>query len=227
VSDPVSVGVVFERFPASVRGAVVVRGQDPDPHQVTVSEASVYEAAGTRTVRDVSLEPATIELAPRGEVLVPFDVPFAGLDPGWYRVEAEVLVDGQRRFRGPQEPKRFVVPWPGEVVRRGTIDAGLRIGVPGSEGAVVDRVELKVDRAVVRWHHAPGDQGPEFGELKVLAGSRKLPVLESSHDASGGRTTITYPVLKRHASLVFELDRRHRPGKPPQRGHWSATLDLE
>jgi hypothetical protein len=102
----------------------------------------------------------------------------------------------------------------------------VRIGVPGSQGATVDRLELKADRAVVRWHHAPSEE-PEFGELKVLAGSRRLPVLEGSAEPTGVRTTVTYPVLKRYRSLVFELDRRNRPGRGPQRGHWSAELGLD
>ena len=142
---------------------------------------------------------------------------------------ADVVVDGQRRIRGPEEPKRFVVPWPTDEVRKGTIPADLAIRVPSSEGAVVERVDCKSDRAVVRWHHASGEDPatPEFADLRVFAGSRRLPPLEGSHDpATGARTTVVHPVLKRHRRLTFEIDRRFRPGRPPQRGKWSATLDL-
>jgi hypothetical protein len=227
---PVTVDIVFERFPASIRGAVVVRGADPEPHQIRLVELAVSEAhAPRKAVHQVQPGAVTVDVVPRGEILIPFDVSFADLRPGWYSVVGEVVVDGQQRVGGPDELKRFVVPWPEGEVRRGTIPADLAIRVPGSEGAVIDRVECKSDRAIVRWRHAPGREPaePEFGELRVAAGSRKLPSLEATHDpATGARTTVVHPLLKRHRRLTFELDRRSRPGRPPQRGKWSATLDL-
>ena len=223
---PVSVDVVFERFPASIRGAVVVRGRDPEPHQIRLTDLSIVEAAGGRPTHEVSTGGVTVDVVPRGEILIPFDVAFAELQPGWFAVSAEVVVDGQRRFRGPEEARRFLVPWPAEDVRRGVVDAGVTIRVPGSEGAVIERVDCKPDRAVVRWRHRPGPE-PEFGEMRVLAGSRRLPFLDGTHDAAAGaRTTVVHPVLKRHRNLTFELDRRLVPGKPPQRGKWTARLDL-
>ncbi|MGH2724470.1 MAG: hypothetical protein ACRDI0_09445 [Actinomycetota bacterium] len=227
-SAPVSVGVVFERFPASIRGAVVVRGTDPDPHQVELVGAWVAEAhAWSRPVHGVAIDPVTVDMAPRSEVLIPFDVPLAGMGPGWYVAAAEVEVDGKGRVRGPEDGKRFLVPWPGDQVRKGLVPADLTIRVPGSDGAVVERLECKGDRAIVRWRHAAGEEA-EFGDLRVAAGSRRLPELEASHDAAtGARVTVVYPILKAHRRLTFELDRRRRPDKPPQRGKWSATLDLD
>jgi hypothetical protein len=225
---PVTVGVVFERFPASIRGAVVVRGADPDPHQVGLVQAWVAEAhAWSRTTHPVAVDPVVVDLAPRAEVMIPFDVPLGAMRPGWYVVAAEVDVDGQERVRGPEDGKRFLVPWPGEQVRKGPVTADVAIRVPGSSGAVVERLVCKGDRAVVRWRHAPGEE-PEFGELRVAAGSRKLPVLESSHDpATGARTSVVHPVFKDDRRITFELDRRLVSGKPPQRGKWSASLDLD
>lgn len=229
--SPVAVRTVFERFPASVRGAVAVRGADADPHQVAVSGAAVVElSAPVRPVRDVSVQQAVVDIAPHREVLIPFEIPIAGLDPGWYGVMAEVVVDGAQTVKGPEEhAKRFLIPWPRGAVRRGTVEAGLRIEVPGSKGADVDRVECKGDRAVVRWRHEPGEAGaaPEFTELTVLADGRRLPTLESATDPfAGGRTTVVYPVLARHRALTFQLDRRNRPGKSSERGPWSAELML-
>jgi hypothetical protein len=226
---PVTVDIVFERFPASIRGAVVVRGADPEPHQIRLAELAVAEAhAPARAVHQIPAGAITVDVVPRGEVLIPFDVSFSELRPGWYSVVAGVVVDGQRRVDGPREQKRFVVPWPTEEIRRGTIPADVTIRVPGSQGAVVERVECKADRAVVRWRHDPGEvETPEFEDLRVLAGSRRLPALESTHDpGTGARTTVVHPLLKRHRRLTFELDRRIRPGRPAQRGKWSATLDL-
>jgi hypothetical protein len=229
--SPVTVRTVFERFPASVRGAVAVRGADADPHQITLVGASVVElAAPSRGARDVSVQQATVDIAPHREVLIPFEIPLAGLDPGWYGVMAEVVVDGAERVKGPEEhAKRFLIPWPRGAVRKGTVEAGLRIEVPGSKGADVDRVECKADRTVVRWRHEPGEAGspPEFPELTVLADGRRLPVLESASDPfAGGRTTVVYPALAGDRALTFQLDRRNRPRQSPERGPWSAELKL-
>jgi hypothetical protein len=112
VSDaPISVDVVFERFPASVRGAVVVRALDSEPHQIHLETAEVVDAENLdRTVGAVSADRATIDVAPHGEVLIPFDIPFASLPPGAFCVVAEVLVDGSIRVRGPEGGgKRFSV----------------------------------------------------------------------------------------------------------------------
>jgi hypothetical protein len=227
---PVAVDVVYERFPASIRGAVVVRGRDPEPHQIRLEELAVVEPHGSgRVVHEVPTGGVTVDVVPRGEILIPFDVPFSELQPGWFAVSAEVVVDGQRKFRGPEESKRFLVPWPPEDLRKGVVDADVTIEVPGSKGAVIERLECKSDRAVVRWRHAPTPEPgvPEFGELRVFAGSRRLPPLDSSHDVStGARATVVHPVLKRHRQLTFELDRRFVAGRPPQRGKWSVRLDL-
>lgn len=109
---PVSVEVVFDRFPASVRGAVVVRGRDSEPHQIRLAGVDVvHPDALDRPVRPVEMDDATVDIPPHREVLIPFDIPFPGLDPGPYCVVAEVVVDGSARVRGPEGGgKRFTVP---------------------------------------------------------------------------------------------------------------------
>jgi hypothetical protein len=208
---PVGVDAVFERFPASVRGAIVIRGEDPEPHQIRLDRASVIDPRG-RAVHEIPMAETVVDISPRGEILVPFDIPFATLDPGWYGVAAGVLVDGQARVRGPQAGKRFLVPWPGDQVRRGPVEAGLALGA----GRTVGRVECRPDRATVRWH-APAE---DRGELRVVAEGERLPELSGSADpASGDRSTVVYPVLKRHRELTFEL---HAPGNAVR----TATLEL-
>ena len=205
----VAVDAVFERFPASVRGAVVVRGTDPDPHQIRLQQATVVDPRG-RGVREVAVEETVVDLAPRGEILVPFDIPFSGLDPGWYRVWADLVVDGQQRIRGPEEGKRFLVPWPGAEVRRGAVEAGVDLG----GGAAVHRIDCRPDRATVRWH-APG----EVGELRVLAEGDRLPEIGGNVHESGERSTVVYPILKEHRRLTFEL-------RGSGAGDRTATFDL-
>lgn len=208
---PISVDTVFDRFPASVRGAVVVRAVDREPHQIRLVAAEVVPAHDlARGVQEVAAERATVDVAPHREVLIPFDVPFAGLDPGWYCVVAEVEVDGGSRLRGPENGgKRFVVPWPSAEVRRADLRPNLELG-----GAVIERVELKADRTAVRWRppaDAPG------ASLRLRLGSRRLPVVDVT-DERGVRTTVAHPVPKQAPHLDLEVTAGG--------GRAAATLDL-
>ena len=193
---PVSLGVVFERFPASVRGAVVVRGLDPDPHQVSITDVSAVEAGDPSRLRTAILtEPAVVDVVPRGEVVVPFDAPFSILAPGWYRIEVEAVVDGQRRVHGPSEERTFSVPWPAEDLRRGQIRVGRSVG-----SVEIDRVECKADRSIVRW------RGQGDADVRVLAGRQRIPVLERPEGPGPERATVAYPILRRYTSLTFETE---------------------
>lgn len=210
---PVSVDTVFDRFPASVRGAVVVRGLDREPHQIRLVGAEVVPAHDlARGVHPVAAERATVDVAPHREVLIPFDVPFAGLEPGWYCVVAEVEIDGGAHLRGPDDGgKRFVVPWPSAEVRRGDLRPNLELG-----GAVIERVELKTDRTAVRWR--PPEDAPD-AELRLRLGSRRLPVVEATDDPrGGGRVTVAHPVPKRATRLELEVTAGRR--------RTAAALDL-
>lgn len=212
-AGPVSVDTVFDRFPASVRGAVVVRGLDREPHQIRLVAAEVVPAHDlARGVHPVAAERATVDVAPHREVLIPFDVPFAGLEPGWYCVVAEVEVDGGAHHRGPEDGgKRFVVPWPSAEVRRGDLRPNIEIG-----GAVIDRIELKTDRTAVRWR--PPADAPD-ARLRLRLGARRLPVVEATDDPrGGGRLTVAHPVPKGATQLDLEVTAGRRKA--------AAQLDL-
>ena len=210
---PISVDTVFDRFPASVRGAVVIRAMDREPHQIRLLSVQVVEAHDpSREVQPVAVDTVTVDVAPHREVLVPFDVPFSALGPGWYCVVAEIEVDGSVRARGPDGGgRRFVVPWPSADVRRADLRPDLKVG-----GAVIERIECKSDRTTVRWR--PGD-GKE--QLRVAAGRRRLPTVEVSEDPkTGSRLTVLHPTPKQAGELTIELTTGGRGGKA------SATLDL-
>ena len=51
----------FERFPATVKGAFIFRGEDPDPHQVVVSGARVT-ALGPGGSGPMPLAPVTLDV---------------------------------------------------------------------------------------------------------------------------------------------------------------------
>jgi hypothetical protein len=210
--DPVSVGTVFERFPASVRGAVVARAQDREPHQIRLLAVRVVQGHDpTKEVHRAAVGETTIDVAPHKEVLIPFDVPFTELSSGWFCVVAEVEVDGSYRVQGPRGGgKRFGVPWPPEEVRTVDLKPNLELG-----GAVVERIRSTPDRTEIRWRPPKGEEM----ELKMTAGRRRLPVVEGTTDPrTGVRTTNAHPLPRNAAALTLEVVRG--------RDRASASLDL-
>jgi hypothetical protein len=196
---PVSVGTVFDSFPASVRGAVVVRAQDREPHQIRLVAVRVTQAHDpAKEVHRAAGPEAAVDVAPHKEVLFPFDVPFVELGPGWFCVTAEVEVDGTSRITGPVGGgKRFGVPWPPEEVRRVDLKPNLEVGP-----AVIDRIRSKPEGTEIRWRATL-----EYDiDLRVSAGSRRLPVVETTTDPrSGIRTTIAHPLQPKVSRLTIEL----------------------
>jgi hypothetical protein len=212
-TGPVTVGTVFDRFPASVRGAVVVRAEDREPHQIRLVAVRVVHAHDlSKEVHRAGIEEATVDVAPHKEVLIPFDVPFAEVGPGWFCVVAEVDVDGGLRITGPEGGgKRFSVPWQPEEVRKADLKPNLKLG-----GAVIERIQSKPDRTEVRWRPPKGKEG---AELRLSAGTQRLPVVEVTNDTRTGlRTTVAHPVPKRTEQITVELGRGTASS--------SASLDL-
>ena len=132
MSEPISVRARFERFPATVKGVFILRGEDPDPHQVVFREARVVSIGGSQAY-PITMAPATLDVAPRRDVFVPFEMAVTDLDPGWYELECELDVDG--RPKTLPGGRRFSVAWPRATVRRGQVPVGREIDLPG--GAIV------------------------------------------------------------------------------------------
>jgi hypothetical protein len=212
-SGPVSVDTVFDRFPASVRGAVVARGLDREPHQIRLLAVRVVQAHDpSREIHRAGVEETTIDVAPHKEVVIPFDVPFTELGPGWFCVTAQVEVDGSLRIEGPEGGgKRFGVPWPLDEVRKVDVKPNLKIG-----GATVVRIRSTEHSTEVRWH--PGKTID--AELKVSAGRNRLPVVDTSADIrSGTRVSVAHPLPKGAKEVTLDLT-------GPGREKSSAVLDL-
>jgi hypothetical protein len=211
-AGPVSVDTVFDRFPASVRGAVVARGQDREPHQIRLLAVRVVHAHDpAREVHRAGVDEATIDVAPHKEVLIPFDVPFAELGPGWFCVTAQVEVDGSLRIEGPEGGgKRFGVPWPLDEVRKVDLKPNLKLG-----RATVERLRSTEQATEIRWH-----PGTEDAELKVSVGRHRLPVVESTADVrTGTRMSVAHPLPKGTSEVTLDLT-------GPGRERSSAVLDL-
>jgi len=84
--ERVSIRASFERFPATVKGAFVLRGADRNPHQVRIDAARVREFSGRGAV-PIGLDPVTLDVAPNLDLFVPFEFGITELSAGWYGLE--------------------------------------------------------------------------------------------------------------------------------------------
>jgi hypothetical protein len=212
---PVQVQIRFERFPASIKGAFVLRGGDGDPHAVRFDWARVSRVpAGP--AKPIALEDRMLDVAPIRELFVPFEIAVSEMDPAWYVVESSLRVDGGRSFEYSGRP--FTIPWPRSDIRRGTVMVSKTVRA-GSLAFHVERVELGWDSAAALWHPPGGDQeqveknapgssaraalvadGVELEPLPDQAGSRV-----SEPRGAGERRSLTYPVMRSTHSLQLVM----------------------
>ncbi len=212
MSEPVSVRARFERFPATVKGAFIIRGEDPDPHQVVFREARVVAIGGTEA-HPIGMAAATLDVAPRRDVFVPFEMAVTDMDPGWYELECELDVDGRpRTFLGG---RRFSVAWPRATVRRGQVQVDRAIELPGGGIVKVEQIDCGGDSIKVHVQVTP----PEPLMVRLSADGGRLPVLESDFEGSTERgKVVAYPLLRAHSSLRIDVKAPSRAGQ--------GTLDV-
>jgi hypothetical protein len=197
VDEPVAIRAAYERFPASVKGAFLLRGADGLPHQVRIESARAAEISG-RTSQPIPIEPLVLEVAPTQDTFVPFEVPTMDMAAGWYRLECEVLVDGLPMLARPGD--RFAIAWPRSSVRRGSVTIGKKAG-----GVALETLECAADS--VRLAFA-ADTLPT---ITLRADAAAHPIVEVEFDQDGGRgRVIGYPVLRTNERLTIEV-RGERP----------------
>src|SRR3954469_4566244 len=107
MGDLVAIRAKFERFPAAVKGALLVRGADGMPHQVRIQAAHAAELSGA-TPQPVGVESVVLGVSPRQETCVPFERSTIDRAAGWYRQDCDVIVDGDAELIRPGH--RFVIP---------------------------------------------------------------------------------------------------------------------
>jgi hypothetical protein len=193
--DLVRIRAHFERFPISLKGALVMRGADGNPHQVRLGATRVVELGGRGTA-PMGVAPATLDVAPNRDLFVPFEFPVAELEPGWYAIECEVSIDGSPTTVRPG--KRFAVPWPRGSTRRDQVSLGRSVEVGGDE-VRLDRLECASDSISVAY------EGGE-ASLSLTADGTRLPVLDSRFDPDTGTGVVTaYPVMKTQHRLAVSI----------------------
>jgi hypothetical protein len=198
VSDPVSVRARFERFPATVKGAFILRGEDADPHQVVFAAANVV-GIGLGVSHPMPMAAATLDVAPHRDLFVPFEMPVSELDPGWYTLTCDLEVDGTAgTYDGG---RRFSVAWPRATVRRGQVRVGKATELGGAK-VVVEQIDCAGDSIRVHLRVDP----PEPLTVKLTADGDRLEVLHTELDETTGRAKVTaYPLLRSHRTLRIEL----------------------
>jgi hypothetical protein len=203
VAEDISLRAHFERFPATVKGAFVVRTEGLDPHQVAFHEARVVRVPGPGG-RPIHLDPVTLDVAPRRDLFVPFEFPISDLEPGWYGLEADVEVDGSSRTL--PGGKRFCVPWARSAVRSGSVRVDRTVKL-GDATLRVERCQAGTDGVTVRFSVDP----PREVSLRVFADGTRLDVVEQELDTTTGRGTVkTYPVPRSRSTLRIEVGGRPR-----------------
>ena len=209
--QPVSIRVRFDRFPATVKGAFVVRGDDADPHQVAIHGARLVRLPGG-SGPPVPLAPVTLDAPPHQNLFVPFEVSVADLEPGWYGFELDVDVDGSPRTQ--RGDRRFVVSWPRGAVRTGTVRVDREVAV-GELTVSLERIQCERDSASVRFRVRP----PAPVSVRVDAGRHRIESVDLELDeGTGVGTAMTYPVLRAHGTLRVEF------GSGRDRGELSVEL---
>lgn len=193
-----SVRARFERFPATLKGAFILRGEDPDPHQLVLGPARIVRVTGGEG-RPIAIAESTLDIAPKQDVFVPFETNVGELEPGWYDLECEVEVDGVRRtYPGG---KRFSVAWPRASTRRGSV----KVGKDVKAGVVLVRLQqldCAADHATVAFTTTP----PTAVELALSADGADLPVFDVAWDTETGAGTGTaYPIPKTATATRIEV----------------------
>ncbi len=197
MDDKVALRAAYERFPAAIKGAFLLRGADGLPHQVRIESARATDVAG-RVSAPIAIEPSIIEVSPTMDTFVPFEVPTLDLASGWYQLGCDVQVDGVAHVAHPGA--RFLIPWPRSAVRRGTVDLRKKAGP-----VMVESVECASDSVRV------GYVAEKAPTITITADGAVLALIEVEHDDEAGRgRVVAYPALRAHGRLAVQVK-----GSPP------------
>jgi hypothetical protein len=192
VDQQVSIRAHYERSPATVKGAFVLRGADGAPHQVRLVSARAAECSG-HGERPAEFEPVVLDVAPTLDLFVPFEVGVMDLSPGWYQLECDVVIDGTPATVRPGD--RFAVPWPRSSVRRGSARIGERAG-----DVTLRQLECVADSIRIAY------EAPSAPVVRLRIDGSSHAVLQIDHDGDAGAGRIVaYPALRSQERLTVEV----------------------
>jgi hypothetical protein len=194
--EEVRIRAHYERFPATIKGAFVLRGVARDPHQVHIESAWIVGAGGEGR-RRIDMESVTLEVAPNLDQFVPFELPVTELAPGWYRLECNVTIDGSPEVVRPEG--RFSVAWPRGAMRRGSVSVR-RVASTADAKVRIDELECAPDSVVVTY------SAPKAASMKLAADGDRVAEIDNEFDeeTQTGRLT-AYPVAKQMGRLSIQV----------------------
>jgi hypothetical protein len=196
MEDRIAIRAHYERFPATVKGAFVLKAAGRDPHQVRIESARLVELSGAGS-HSIELQPATLDVAPNLDLFVPFEFPITELGPGWYRLACDVLVDGVPGEVRAGDP--FPIAWPRATVRRGTIPVGKAVAAGGGK-VRIEQVECGGDSIKITY------TAEEPVSLKLTVDGMAVAQIAQVFDEEAGTGKVTaYPVLKVHERLGIDV----------------------
>jgi hypothetical protein len=200
--QPIEVRTRFERFPLAMKGALVLRAGDGNPHAVRILEGALARIPSGPHHR-FPLEDRLIDVAPNRDLFVPFEASVAEVRSGWYVISSSIEVDGGRPLAFASRP--FTIPWPQTDVRRGTVRLDRSLDLEGQR-LRIQRVEMGSDSATVTWRGGR-DRG-RLPTISLVADGRALDVLPPDAGATSGQLPTeheewlrTYPVPRSARSL--------------------------
>jgi hypothetical protein len=196
VDERISIRAHYERFPATVKGAFVLRAADHEPHQVRLESARVAELTGGAS-QSIDLQPVVLEVAPNLDLFVPFEFSLMDLTAGWYELVCDLVVDAVASEARPGD--RFPMAWPRATVRRGTVAVGKAVAAAGGK-IRIEQVECASDCVKVVY------QAEVPAVMKVSADGTTLAPIAQEFDEATGRGKVTaYPALKSHRRIQIEI----------------------
>jgi hypothetical protein len=200
MDERVSLRAHFERYPASIKGAFVLRAADGVPHQVEFTSGRCIELSGGEG-RDLGLRDAVVDAAPNLDLFVPFEFPSVELASGWYRLECDVVIDGTPS--SVQPGSAFVVAWPRGTTRRGRVDVDAPVDA-GTQKVQLLTLDLAADSLRLSYG------APEPVSVRLSADGRPLAMIEEEHDAEVGRgSVVAYPAMRDEGSVTVRLRGAH------------------
>lgn len=199
VRPDISVRARFERFPATVKGAFVIRGEDANPHQVGFREARVVRIGGGFAA-PIAMKEVILHAPPHQDVFLPFEFPTTDLAPGWYGLVADMDVDGaSRAFPGE---RLFGVAWPRASARRGTVSIDEKVDLEGGPSVHLQGLECAGDHVWLRYAVDPAVPVT----IRLIADGEILGQLESEFEPDDGRGRLkVYPLLRAHRTVGIEV----------------------
>jgi hypothetical protein len=204
---PVEVRTRFERFPATIKGAFVLTSADRDPHAARLVRAEIARTPDGEA-RPMPFPDAQVNVAPRRDLFLPFEATIADLPPSWYVVRCEVQVDGGQRWTHASRP--FSMTWPRSAVRTGTISSRHELAA-GGRRVVIERVELRLDRAEILWTPGIDDESDVEDDAPFALVADDTPVEVLPPGAAGSdvvgarRRAVFYPVPRSTTALTASL----------------------